>query len=178
MLEELIRCSLEFEKHGDEKERMDLMTALGHSESGTRALLKEDELFPFLATQLSMKSGLAYRARSSMVLRAMSDFPVGRRALAESEVITEAFFQSLSLDIINSKNDHPAIRANIIDILGQMLNDPTGHQKLKQRELDSILQEMMNIARREEWHEVFEACVEVNAMQRWWFGEQKQVGGR
>ena len=125
-----------------------------------------------------------------MVLRAMSDFPVGRRAIAENEKVMGSLFSSMSTSDQSGDGaskreqiDHPAVRANVLDILGQVLKDPVGNEAINgtdrggSTEFDDLLQENIAAAKESGWHEVEEAAQEVQVMQRWWQGQSMPLGG-
>jgi len=167
------------DNNNNKHDRMAVLAALGTSESGTRIMLQNEDFLEMLAGELDIvKSDLPSRASSSIVLRAISTFPVGQRAIANNGFVLDTLLSSLSIDSLSK--DHPAVRANALDILGQVLNDPIGYQVVKNHptyEVQDMLQENMSVAREQNWKEVMEAALEVQVMMRWWQGEQRALGG-
>mmetsp|Transcript_2537 Transcript_2537/g.3733 ORF Transcript_2537/g.3733 Transcript_2537/m.3733 type:complete len:482 (-) Transcript_2537:56-1501(-) len=157
-------------------EGMAFLASVAASEPSTRALLENVDVLAFLAQSLRMENDITTRASSTLVLRAMSNFPVGRRNIAESAEAIGNLCGSLGNG--NQNNDHPAIRGNVIDILGQVFNDPMGNEVLESQGIDLILDDVRKDAESNGWHNVIEACHEAQTMRRWWGGEQRTIGNQ
>jgi Histone methylation protein DOT1 len=194
LVEALIDSSLNCDQVGTSG--MTFLTALASSESGTRILLQNKNLLPEIATQLGWwdedkprTTNLARRANASMFLRAISEFPIGRREIAKSDIVVQALLESLYRGAKNNCNeseapahvtatpqrDHPLIRANVLDILGQVLYDPIGNKVLEERGVDALLNKVQvdaslaagsNTSGGE--FEVLEAGQAAQAMRQWW----------
>ena len=164
----LVEMAVDDSKEENKHDRMAVLSAIGMSESGTRVLLKNKNFLSSMASQMFRIEDLPSRASSSMVLRAVASFPVGRRVIAESDTVMDALLANVSTSI--AQKDHPAIRANVLDILGQVLQDSVG-QEIITRDIDDWLQANMDLAHKEGWEEVIDACLEIQMMQRWWKGE-------
>jgi hypothetical protein len=168
-LENLVGISLQKGVEG-----LAFLTALAGSEPSTRLLSQTPAFLDAIAHGLRMDETLPMRASTSMILRAMSDFPTGRRAIAESSVLVEAILTSLCTTRIDG-NDHPAIRANLLDVLGEGLNDPIGNDKLESRHIDALVKEVREDALDQQLGEVLEACGQIQAMRRLWAGESRHL---
>jgi hypothetical protein len=196
LVEALIESSLKCDQVGTSG--MTFLTSLASSESATRILLRNQNLLPEIATQLGLwesdkptTTNLARRANASMVLRAISEFPIGRREIAKSDFVVQALLKSLfrrpaTKNCTKSETthvhaaatpqlDHPLIRANVLDILGQVLYDPIGNQILEERGVDALLSKVLADATLAVGNntsggefEVLEAGREAHAMRQWW----------
>lgn len=71
--------------------------------------------------------------------------------------------------------EHPAIKANVVDILGQILNDSVGNENLGELGIDNILAEALTEASRDGLLEVVESCKEAMSLRQWWQGEARHV---
>ncbi|MGV2388938.1 MAG UNVERIFIED_CONTAM: hypothetical protein LVR29_13630 [Microcystis novacekii LVE1205-3] len=121
---------------------------------------------------------LAMRASASMVLRAMADHPVGRRAIAQSEDVLIVLLRRIQPETSinsNSASEHPAIKANILDVVGQLLHDSVGNEQLERLGIDNILRDVLVNAKDQNLNEIVQACMEAQAMRRWWGGEQRSA---
>ena len=112
-----------------------------------------------------------------MVLRELVNFPSGRRGVAESKDCVNAFMTALqesshTNETNKPRNDHPMIKANLLDIAGQLLYDPVGNQTLVKHGIDSLLATTIG----QEQHEAtFEACHQAQFLRRWWLGSNVSV---
>jgi hypothetical protein len=113
------------------------------------------------------------------VLRAMADHPVGRRAIGQCDDILIALLTRIRPETIrtsssnSSTSEHPAIKANILDVLGQILNDSVANEKLGQLGIDDLLNDVLVDAKDQDLDEIVQACMETQSMRRWWCGEQR-----
>ena len=169
-LEKLVDISLQKGVEG-----LAFLVALGGSEPSTRLLSQTPAFLDAAAHGLRMDETLPMRASMSMVLRGMADFPVGRRAIADSSVLVEAIFTSLCTTRMDG-NDHPAIRANLLDVLGEVLHDPIGNDKLESCHIDALVKEVKGDAVDQQLVEVLEACGQIQAMRRLWAGGSRHSG--
>jgi hypothetical protein len=150
-----------------------LLASLGSSESVARILLSNSNLLPLLTDQLVRDpTDLARVAVTTMILRSMSDFPVGRRQMGEQAELLDALW-----DVVLPETQHAAIRTNVLDILGQLDYDPMGHQSLTRKDVDTLLQTILLQARSAQHgsQDLAEACLEAQAMRRWWQGDQRDM---
>ena len=173
LLEELIGISM---ATGNEIEGMTLLASMGASEPSARVLLNNGDVLPHLAEKLTRDTAnsLASRASSSLALRAMSDFPVGRRRIAEDAGVVAALIGSLVVEGCQggSGNEHPAIRATVLDVLGGILNDPVGGKIVgSHSDIDPLLANVRKDANAKGWLDVVESCNESQTMRRWYGGE-------
>ena len=175
-MEDLVSVSLNSNNSG-----MLFLAALANSESMTRILLANEDVLPELATRLGFKADLGQRASASVLLRSIADVPIGRRKIAECHELVRAFVSSLEPASQPKllKNDHVMIRANIVDIIGQVVYDPVGNAILEDCGIDGLLSnELVRAeANGEDWKEVGEACKEAQDMRRSWQTERMSLGG-
>ena len=110
-----------------------------------------------------------------MVLRAVSDHPVGRRSNAESDSLLTALLESTTPKAQSVTSEHPAIIANVLDIIGQLLNDSLGNEKMGFLDIDDHLQLVHTDANEQALSDVAQASMEAQSMRQWWAGEQRSI---
>lgn len=155
-------------------QELTLLASLGSSESVTCILLANDHFLPILTEQLMRADSkdLARVAVTTMVLRSMSDFPIGRRQIGGNAELLDALW-----DVVSAERQHPAIRTNVLDVLGQLDYDPIGHQSLTCKDIDSLYQTVLEQARSPQnlSQDLAEACLEAQTMRQWWQGEIRDL---
>ena len=109
-----------------------------------------------------------------MAFRAVSSFPARRRSIAESNAAVAALVGSPRIEVNESgagNNDHSAIRANVLDILGQILNYPIGDESV-----GAHCEDLDPNAEARGGSDVMKSCNETQTMQRWCGGKQRTLG--
>lgn len=172
MMEELVAVSLQ---DGASLEGLAFLAALAASESNVRCLCNNQDLLNTLVSSLELEDGpnLPTRASASILLRSLSAFSVGRRTIAQDESLLDAMFSSLIVSEQLAKNDHVLIRANIVDILGEVLKDHVGNDVLADRGIDSVVANLLDSTPEAEM--LTEACQAVMTLRRWRLGERERV---
>jgi len=149
---------------------LQFLAAVGASEPSVRTMILDDNLWKSLVACIGTEADLATRALGSMVFRSMVDHAVGRRAVSDRTEVVDAI-----LAAIGRKNDHPMVRANLLDVLGNVLCDsPLEHAS---DAMGVILKQVRYEAEQEGNDirgEVIQALEETLAMRRWWRGEQRR----
>jgi len=169
LLEKLIMRSLQ----EGELEDLTFLTALGFSEPTVRLLSSHSNLMDSIGIWLSIEDNedMKTRASTSMALRAIAAFPIGRRTIAEHGAVLRSIFASLDErgEEDCRANDHLVIRANLVDILGQVLHDHVGNEELNKLGIDDLIENVMkNIPETEGGFGMLrDACEEVKVMRRW-----------
>jgi len=155
--------------HADERLGLSLLAALAGSEPVVRQYMCCPVLLERLETSIDSKlATLTQKALGSMVLRAMSDHPVGRSAIAKSDSLLDELLAGISTD-----EEHPALRANFLDIFSQLLYDsPLDRISVELNETTERLQED-NAALVSD--NLREALAETIAMRRWWDGHKLEI---
>ena len=156
-------------------EGLSFLAALSASETNVRVLCENYDVLNLLVTRLHLKHGgdLATRASTSILLRAMSAFHIGRRTIAQDDRLLDTMFSSLAVldqrntnnDTQVAKNDHVLIRANIVDSLGEVLKDHVGNDVLGNRGIDSVATNLLDNSPESEV--LVEACQAVISFRRW-----------
>ncbi|KAK3252783.1 hypothetical protein CYMTET_37939 [Cymbomonas tetramitiformis] len=154
------------------------LAALCASEPSTRLLVKDPTVISFLIEAISRKSTLATRASGSLALRAISAHPCGRRGIAEcSGAVSSILYTLCDLQHTAQAADHPAVRANLLDIIGQTLNDSRGLLELEgsvSAEVTELLTAVRKDGEEKSWPSVVHAVSEVERMRQWWKMSVKQ----
>ena len=173
LLNKLISLST---RDGGSNEGLAFLAAVGASEPSTRVLTEHHaNVLALMADRLVLSTNsLATRASSSMVLRAISNHPVGRRGIAESDVVLAALL-GCAKSATGLDSEHPAILANVLDIIGEVLQDSLGNDKLGGLGIDELLVELLVDAADQDLSEVVQACEEAQSTRRWWGGEIRSV---
>jgi hypothetical protein len=175
MLESLI--SLATTQAGS-NESLAFLAAVATSESSTRILTAYGDgiVLEMLSDRIGLSTNaLSIRASSSMVLRAISDHPVGRRRIAENDTLVGALLENASPKLRSATSEHPTVIANVLDIIGQLLNDSMANEKLGLLNIDDHLEQIHVNANAQDLGEVRQACEEAQSMRRWWAGEQRNL---
>eukprot|EP00984_Skeletonema_dohrnii_P005195 scaffold1823_cov150-Skeletonema_dohrnii-CCMP3373.AAC.1 len=143
------------------------LAALGASETNVRYMCDNHGLLSSLVSKLQLEDGhdLPTRASASILLRAMSAFPIGRRTIAQDDRLLDVMFSSLVVVDQLAKNDHVLIRANIVDSLGEVLKDHVGNDVLANRGIDSVVAKLVDDTPSSEM--MTEACQAVISFRRW-----------
>eukprot|EP00985_Skeletonema_marinoi_P008302 scaffold3729_cov86-Skeletonema_marinoi.AAC.3 len=128
------------------------LAALGASETNVRLQLDDGQDLPT-------------RASASILLRAMSAFPIGRRTIGQDDRLLDAMFSSLVVLDQLAKNDHVLIRANIVDSLSEVLKDHVGNDVLANRGIDAVVANLVDDTPIAEM--MTEACQAVISFRRW-----------
>jgi len=143
------------------------LAALGASETNVRYMCDNHDLLSSLVSKLQLENGqdLPTRASASILLRAVSAFPIGRRTIAQDDRLLDAMFSSLVVLDQLAKNDHVLIRANIVDSLGEVLKDHVGNDVLANRGIDAVVANLVDDTSNSEM--MTEACQAVISFRRW-----------
>lgn len=168
MMEQLVTVSLQ----DGGLEGLAFLAALGASETNVRGLCENHNLMNSLISKLQLEDGqdLPTRASASIVLRAMSVFPIGRRTIAQDDRLLDTMFSSLVVsDRVLAKNDHVLIRANVVDSLREVLKDHVGNDVLAHRGIDSVVANLLDKTRNTA-EILTEACQAVITFRRWQSG--------
>ena len=171
IMNELVAASLQ----DGSLEGLSFLAALSASETNVRVLCENDDMLNLLVSRLQLKQGgdLATRASSSILLRAVSAFHIGRRTIAQDDRLLDTMFASLAVwdqrntnnDTEVADNDHVLIRANIVDSLGEVLKDHVGNDVLGSRGIDSVVNNLLDNTPKAEL--LVEACQAVISFRRW-----------
>mmetsp|Transcript_3062 Transcript_3062/g.8651 ORF Transcript_3062/g.8651 Transcript_3062/m.8651 type:complete len:507 (-) Transcript_3062:312-1832(-) len=171
--DELVELAL---RRSDARVGMGFLIALAASEPSIRSLGSNVRLLTRLTESLDMSADLHIKALASMLLRAMSDHPTGRRSINRNEELVGRI-----VALVANSEEHSAIRTNLLDVVGNLLHDSslesvfrpdTGHG------LETTLEEIVKTSG--DHSSLIEAAEEVIAMRRWWEGHQRsvsQIGG-
>ena len=166
LLDELLETSLQIDPDAGLK----FAASIASSEPTVREnLLSSKTLWKILEQSLSSGESLIQRAIASMVLRAMVDHSVGRYAVASAN--NETVILRL-LGCLENIEEHPAIRANLLDVLIQLLHDSPLTDVTK--ELDELVNKLD--FEHQGGHlspDLLESLKEMIAMREWWNGKQK-----
>jgi len=143
------------------------LAALGASETNVRYMCDNHDLLSSLVSKLQLNDGqdLPTRASASILLRAVSAFPIGRRTIAQDDRLLDVMFSSLVVLDQLAKNDHVLIRANIVDSLGEVLKDHVGNDVLANRGIDAVVANLVDDTPNSEM--MTEACQAVISFRRW-----------
>ena len=175
LLQSLISLAMTY---GRSNESLAFLAAVAASEPSTRVLASQDDgkVLEMLSEGIRLSiNDLSTRASSCMVVRAISDHPVGRRSIAETDSLLTALLESITPKAQNVPSEHPAIVASVLDIIGQLLNDSLGNEKMGSLNIDDHLERIYTDANKEALGDVTQACMEAQSMRRWWAGEQRSV---
>lgn len=147
---------------------LQFLAAVGASEPSVRTMALDDGLWKSLIISIGTKADLATRALGSMVFRAIVDHPVGRRAVTDRSQVVDALVAA-----IGRSDEHPIIKANLLDVLGNILCDsPLEHAS---SDIDEMLKNVKEDAECEGQSDVIQAFEETLAIRRWWNGEQRSL---
>lgn len=143
----------------DEQASKLLLVALAASEPSTRSMCSHQALWDKLFESLHPEANLISRALGSMVLRSMVAHPVGRRTVAKQSELVDGLILGLGDSTL-----HPAIKANYLDVLDNLLHDSPLEDHCNQ--LDEIMGRLQGSTD----PNITEATFEVVARRRWWGG--------
>ena len=181
LLDELVNMALSMISNAlpdnhDQSRRlgMSLLAALAASEPTVRQNMNPSlcpRLWEILEKCTLVSASLTEKALGSMVLRAMADHSIGRSIIANNHSLVDLFLVGVDND-----DEHPAIRANVLDVLSQVLHDFPLTRVSK--DLDQILLRISTMRDQESDplpSNLSEALTEALAMQRWWGGHRKYI---
>ena len=169
LLDELIEMALVSK---DVRLGMSFLATIAASEPTVRQNMGKSSsplLWETLEMSMEKSASLTQKALGSMVLRAMSDHPVGRGAIASNDSLVDSILAG-----VNNDEEHPAVRANLLDILSQLLHDSP--LKRISNDLDQILERLKDQTHKSESSaNLLEALTETVAMKRWWDGHRREL---
>ena len=178
LIDELVNVALSLisNEESDDQTRlgMSFLAALAASEPTVRQNMSKrsrPRLWRILQQSMFVSASLTEKVLGSMVLRAMADHSIGRSIIAENNALVDLLLAS-----VDNHDEHPAIRANILDVLSQMLHDFPMTRVSK--ELDQVLLRITTISDQEATllpSNLSEALAEAVEMQRWWGGHRKYI---
>lgn len=144
------------------------LAAIAVSEPTVRKMALQKSLWQCLEQSLHQSAALPTKALGSMVLRAMVNHPIGRREVSKRQPLVEYI-----LAVVRMEDEHPAVRANLLDVLSNLLFDSP--LQLVSTELGIVLGELHEETKsgEEASGNILEALTETIAMTRWWEGHQR-----
>jgi Histone methylation protein DOT1 len=172
ILEDLVNLATRMES----RVGLSFLAALAVSEPKVRKMALQKSLWPCLEQSLNQYTCLPTKALGSMVLRAMVNHPIGRREVSKRQALVEYI-----LAVVRREDEHPAVRANLLDILSNLLLDSP--LQLVSTELGIVLGELLHAETTKSCgggapgNNILEALTETIAMKRWWEGHQRVLPG-
>lgn len=155
----------------EDKVGLPLLAAMAFSEPTVRVMTTQQSLWQCLEKSLQQAAGLSTKALGSILLRSMVDHPIGRREVSKQ--------RSLLLNLLATvcrKNEHAAVRANLLDSLSNLLLDSP--LDLVSVELCRVLVKMQEETGTADTSvNIMEALEEIKATKRWWEGYERVLPG-